>query len=74
MSGCKESNAQVDLSFEGKGYNSGPPLAVDVTKVDISPNPAPLCDPLRLKVEFTLDRPLREGEWLIKVGNKLVLG
>nr|CCA15363.1 conserved unknown protein putative [Albugo laibachii Nc14] len=39
---------------------------VDVTKVDISPNPAPLCGSLRLTVDFTLDRPLQNAEWLIK--------
>lgn len=39
---------------------------VDVTGVEISPNPAPLHEKLNLEVDFTLDTPV-EGLWRVKV-------
>lgn len=39
---------------------------VDVTAVDISPNPAALADELNLEVDFTLDKPVADGVWDIE--------
>lgn len=39
---------------------------IDVTGVEISPNPAVLHAELNLEVDFTLDSPV-EGHWEIKV-------
>ncbi|KAH7476882.1 hypothetical protein PRIC1_000889 [Phytophthora ramorum] len=36
---------------------------VDVTAVDISPNPAALTDELHLEVDFHLDAPVTNGVW-----------
>jgi hypothetical protein len=36
---------------------------VDVTAVDISPNPAALTDELNLEVDFHLDAPVTNGVW-----------
>lgn len=41
--------------------------AVEVTAVDVSPNPAALADELNLEVDFTLDRPVLRGVWDIEV-------
>lgn len=41
---------------------------VDVTAVDISPNPAALTDELNLEVDFHLDKPVASGVWDIEVG------
>lgn len=40
---------------------------VDVTAVDISPNPAALTDELNLEVDFRLDKPVANGVWDIEV-------
>ncbi|KAF4038098.1 hypothetical protein GN244_ATG09873 [Phytophthora infestans] len=40
---------------------------VDVTAVDISPNPAALTDELNLEVDFHLDAPVINGFWDIEV-------
>ncbi|KAG6973385.1 hypothetical protein JG688_00003566 [Phytophthora aleatoria] len=40
---------------------------VDVTAVDISPNPAALTDELNLEVDFHLDVPVTNGVWDIEV-------
>ncbi|KAK1939173.1 hypothetical protein P3T76_008557 [Phytophthora citrophthora] len=40
---------------------------VDVTAVDISPNPAALTDELNLEVDFHLDAPVSNGVWDIEV-------
>ncbi|KAL3667925.1 hypothetical protein V7S43_006802 [Phytophthora oleae] len=39
---------------------------VDVTAVDISPNPAALTDELNLEVDFHLDAPVSNGVWDIE--------
>lgn len=39
---------------------------VDVTAVDISPNPATLTDELNLEVDFHLDAPVTNGVWDIE--------
>ncbi|ETI49850.1 hypothetical protein F441_06464 [Phytophthora nicotianae CJ01A1] len=39
---------------------------VDVTAVDISPNPAALTDELNLEVDFHLDVPVTNGVWDIE--------
>ncbi|KAG4245718.1 hypothetical protein PC116_g6491, partial [Phytophthora cactorum] len=39
---------------------------VDVTAVDISPNPAALTDELNLEVDFYLDVPVTNGVWDIE--------
>jgi hypothetical protein len=41
--------------------------AVEVTAVEVSPNPAALTDELNLEVDFTLDRPVLRGVWDIEV-------
>ncbi|TDH65730.1 hypothetical protein CCR75_003601 [Bremia lactucae] len=41
---------------------------VDVTGVDISPNPAKLTDELNLQVDFHLDVPVHNGFWNIELG------
>lgn len=40
---------------------------VDITGVEISPNPAALTDELHLEVDFSLDRPVAGGVWEIEV-------
>lgn len=40
---------------------------VDVTAVDISPNPALLTDELNLEVDFHLSKPVANGVWDIEV-------
>ncbi|TYZ67293.1 hypothetical protein PybrP1_011289 [[Pythium] brassicae (nom. inval.)] len=39
---------------------------VNVTAVDVSPNPAPLAAELNLEVDFTLDKPVADGVWDIE--------
>ncbi|GMF60471.1 unnamed protein product [Phytophthora fragariaefolia] len=39
---------------------------VDITAVDISPNPAALTDELNLEVDFHLDAPVTNGVWDIE--------
>ncbi|CAI5743408.1 unnamed protein product [Hyaloperonospora brassicae] len=39
---------------------------VDVSAVEISPNPAALTDSLRLKVDFHLEAPVANGVWHIE--------
>ncbi|KAG7395044.1 hypothetical protein PHYBOEH_004280 [Phytophthora boehmeriae] len=39
---------------------------VEVTAVDISPNPAALTDELNLEVDFRLDSPVTNGVWDIE--------
>lgn len=61
MSESKETAAAGDEEF----LRSRP--AVDVTAVDVSPNPAALADELNLEVDFHVDRPVVNGVWDIEV-------
>ena len=42
---------------------------IDITRVEISPNPADLNVELNLEVDFTLDTTVEEGHWEIKVSS-----
>jgi len=56
----------------GKDHLSGyffshPPMAaITVTRCDISPNDCPITAPLDVAVEFTTDRPIKEGVWKLR--------
>lgn len=61
MSESKQVEATADEEF----LRSRP--AVDITAIDISPNPAALTDELNLEVDFQLDRPVLNGVWDVEV-------
>lgn len=39
----------------------------DVSRIDVTPNPAPLTSELHLEVDFSLDRSVGNAHWEIKV-------
>ncbi len=41
--------------------------AVDVTRVDVSPNQCPIDSPLNLDVDFSVALPVEAGTWSVKV-------
>ncbi len=40
---------------------------VEVSKIEVSPNQCEISSPITLKVEFTVDKPLANASWEIKV-------
>ncbi|KAF1793325.1 hypothetical protein GQ600_22628 [Phytophthora cactorum] len=61
-----DSSHEREQTARGRGFLRSRPT-VDVTAVDISPNPAALTDELNLEVDFHLDVPVTNGVWDIEV-------
>ncbi|RLN62089.1 hypothetical protein BBJ28_00010106 [Nothophytophthora sp. Chile5] len=58
--------------LDGDDFLSSRPV-VNVTAVDISPNPAALTDELNLEVDFRLDAAVSNGVWDIEVRDPIDL-
>lgn len=58
--------SESKMTTDEEGFLRSLPV-VDVTAVDISPNPAALTDELNLEVDFHLSKPVADGVWDIEV-------
>lgn len=67
MSESKETSSSPRSSNDAEEQRLRALPVVDVTAVEISPNPAALTDELNLEVDFTLDKPVADGVWDIEV-------
>ncbi len=48
--------------------------AVDVTRIDVSPNQCPIDSPLNLDVDFSVALPVEAGTWSVKVRQQYRFG